>query len=74
MEAVKPSPDDLLVAIRAHCLECSGGCRKEVERCRMKNCHLYPYRSVSAIGGAREKKDKRQVSLFDVMEDVKSGE
>ena len=72
MEAVKPSPDDLLVAIRAHCLECSGGCRKEVERCRMKKCHLYPYRSVSAISAKKETKTKgkdRQVSLFENMEE-----
>ena len=31
-------------AIRAHCLECSGGSRKLVERCAVRGCRLFPYR------------------------------
>ena len=31
-------------AIVAHCLECSGGCRKEVKACRVKGCALWAYR------------------------------
>lgn len=31
-------------AIRAHCIECSGGAKKEVRECPIENCPLYPYR------------------------------
>lgn len=31
-------------AIRAKCLDCSGGSSREVERCVNKDCALYPYR------------------------------
>lgn len=33
-----------LKAIRAKCLECSGGRRSEVERCQIRECPLYAYR------------------------------
>lgn len=33
-----------LEAIRAKCLDCSGGSWKEVELCVLPNCPLYPYR------------------------------
>ena len=31
-------------AIRAYCIECSGGMTKEVKLCPGENCPLYPYR------------------------------
>ncbi len=31
-------------AIRAYCIECSGGMAKEVRLCNMVNCPLFPYR------------------------------
>lgn len=31
-------------AIRKKCLECSGGSSREVERCQIKDCALYPFR------------------------------
>lgn len=31
-------------AIRKKCLECSGDYIKEVEKCSIKKCPLYPYR------------------------------
>ena len=31
-------------AIRAHCVECSGGQRAEVRFCTIQNCPLWPYR------------------------------
>lgn len=31
-------------AIRAHCIECSGGQKKEVRECPIENCSLFPYR------------------------------
>ena len=36
--------EELLAAIRAHCLECSGGSKAEIRRCRVTDCALYPYR------------------------------
>lgn len=67
---MKPTADELLAVIRAHCLQCSGGSRKEVERCNVESCLLRPYRSVSAVGGEKPRKAKEQgqVSLFDMLE------
>jgi len=31
-------------AIRAHCLDCSGGSREEVKLCTLPKCALYPFR------------------------------
>lgn len=31
-------------AIRAYCIECSGGMTKEVKLCPVEKCPLYPYR------------------------------
>jgi hypothetical protein len=31
-------------AIRQHCIECSGGSRKEVRECVITDCALYPFR------------------------------
>lgn len=62
--------DDVLIAIRAHCMECSGGCKKEVENCRIKTCALHPYRSLNAIGTENKPKpDKRQISMFDLQKE-----
>ncbi len=33
-----------LKAIRAKCIDCCCGDRKEVRECSIKNCPLYPYR------------------------------
>lgn len=33
-----------LKAIRAKCIDCSGGSEKEVRECVVKNCALFPYR------------------------------
>jgi hypothetical protein len=32
-------------AIRAKCIECSGGSYKEVQECRVTQCALYPFRT-----------------------------
>lgn len=40
----KPSTNDLLTAIRANCLECSGGSKREVRYCKITYCKLFPYR------------------------------
>ncbi|OLR55601.1 hypothetical protein BHK98_05695 [Hornefia porci] len=31
-------------AIRAYCIECSGGMTKEIKLCTVEKCPLYPYR------------------------------
>ena len=61
----------LLAAIRAKCLDCSGNMRREVERCRVKDCPLYPYRAAKATGGSKERPEeiRGQVSVFEVLED-----
>ena len=50
----------VLRAVRAHCLECSGGSRNEVERCRLKECSLYPYR----VQADETKGKDEQLNLF----------
>lgn len=44
---------EILVAVRAHCRECSGGSLKEVERCDRTDCKLHPYRSHNAYAASR---------------------
>ena len=61
----KPTPDELLVAIHKHCLECSGGSRKEVQNCKIKGCNLYKYRQEPTR--QREKPPKGQITLFDLV-------
>ena len=39
-------------AIRAYCIECSGGMTKEVKLCPVEKCPLFPYRM-----GKRPNKD-----------------
>ena len=41
-------------AIRAKCVECSGGQHKEVRECRIPECSLYPYR----MGKRPKREDK----------------
>jgi len=44
MAKVKIAKKELWKAIRKHCLECSGGSRKEVKLCLCNECPLYPFR------------------------------
>lgn len=64
--------DQALIAIRAKCLDCSGGSRNVVEDCLLKDCPLYPYRSVSAIN-EEEAQMEGQISMFDAIEGEKHG-
>ena len=59
----------LLAAIRAKCMDCSGNMRREVERCKMKSCPLYPFRSVNAIGGNYKQtmEINGQMNLFEIL-------
>ena len=52
--------DILIVAIHEKCMECSGNQRKEVERCMMKECALYPYRSAKAIENSIRAREQRE--------------
>jgi len=47
-------------AIRWHCMECSVGSRKEVARCHLLRCPLWPYR----MGKRPNEKDLRKVAAF----------
>lgn len=71
----QPTPDILLAVIRAHCLECSGGSRKQVHNCEITNCRLWPYRkgTTRKSGGKRVAAGDvyRQMTLFDFVEDGK---
>lgn len=61
----------LLAAIRAKCLDCSGNMRREVERCRVKDCPLYPYRAAKATGSSKERPEniRGQISVFEALEE-----
>ena len=65
----QPTPTELLIAIHKHCLECSGGSRKELHRCGIKNCKLWPYREPEAK--KKPRKIKGQVNIFDYMKQEK---
>lgn len=47
---------ELLSAIQRHCLECSGGSRKEVDRCKVSCCALWKYRNHRAMGIVKPEK------------------
>ena len=63
-----PTTDRLLVAIRKKCMDCCGNSTKEVRRCNIKDCPLWPYRAADVKPPRR---DKRQVSIFDYMKGLK---
>jgi len=60
----KPTPQNLIAAIHAKCMDCSGGSRREVHGCKIKDCPLWPYRQ----GGQKERigRSKGQISIFEV--------
>lgn len=66
---MKPAVDEVLIAIREKCMDCSGHSRRIVEHCVIKDCPLYPYRSAKAVGGRCEKetKIKGQIDLFEAL-------
>lgn len=60
-----PSADDLLKAIRSHCLDCSGRSPKIVDECLITDCALYPYRTKRELPTeAGLSDDKNQISVF----------
>ena len=67
-----PTTQELLAAIHAHCLQCSGGSRKEVQRCGIKDCRLYPYRMPNAKPAKEAEPNREQISIVDLL-DTKAG-
>lgn len=66
MNSGRPSYQELICAIHKKCMDCCGGMRKEVHRCRLVECPIWPYRraeSKEAFG-----KTKGQISIFDTLE------
>lgn len=62
--STKPTPQELLSAIRANCIMCSGGSRKEANNCTIKYCPLYPYR----LGIHKPKETmKGQTNIFELL-------
>jgi len=55
--------NDVLRAIRAHCLDCCGGSRTLVQMCMSEDCHLHPYRTVDAVKPEKEIIEG-QISMF----------
>ena len=66
---VTVSTDDLLRAIRRKCMDCSGNQRTLVEGCMIRECPLFPYRSIKSMGGesARAVYIKGQISMIEIM-------
>ena len=60
-----PSAQQMQSAIRAKCLDCMGGSRKEVDRCQSKECPLWPYREAQAR--ERMKPLRGQITMFDLV-------
>lgn len=75
MSADTISREALLIAIRAKCMDCSGHSRVEVERCLLKNCPLYPYRTKEAVGGqitGHTHSGNHQVGIFELHSEQKA--
>lgn len=64
----QPTPEELQIAIRLHCLECSGGSRKLVHACNIKTCRLYPYRETETA--RKPKKEKGQMNIFELIREA----
>lgn len=70
-----PAPQELISAIHAHCLQCSGGSRTLVERCNVAGCALLPYRSAKVMGisHGKEREVKGQMDYMDILEAGRNG-
>lgn len=60
----RPTPEELLKVIRTHCLDCSGGSRREVHRCTIKKCALWPYRKEDVQ--KHDENIKGQMTIYDL--------
>ena len=61
------SEQQLLSAIRRHCLECSGGSTNNVKACRQKGCALWEYRTPDAPAATAKKDRSGQVDFLGIL-------
>lgn len=59
---------ELARAIRAKCLECSGGMRGEVRGCPIRSCALWPYRCAGTGNVADDHGGKRRREAVELCE------
>lgn len=64
--------EEYAAAIRAHCLECSGGSRKLVEACNVTGCRLWDYRNAGAE--ACMERRRKPATVQEWREAVETGE
>lgn len=59
------APKSPVKAIRAKCLDCSGGSSTEADRCPIKDCPLYPFRKGHnpRIQKREQTEEQRQANL-----------
>jgi hypothetical protein len=62
LTALGHGPMPVLKAIRAKCLDCSGGSRAEVADCLVHNCALYSFRFGSNPWRAEVSPERREVA------------
>jgi hypothetical protein len=60
LRALGHLPMPVLKAIRAKCLDCSGGMQSEVRECVVRDCALYPFRMGSNPWRAAPTEAQRQ--------------
>lgn len=60
-----PTPQEMQAAIRAKCLDCMCGSRKEVDRCKSESCPLWAFREAPARD--RPKPMRGQITIFDLV-------
>lgn len=68
MKNKKPTSDELLTAIRANCLDCCGGSRREVKNCKIDYCKLWPYRKREDRSHEDPDEIANQLSIYDVLD------
>jgi hypothetical protein len=62
LQAMGFEPLPVLKAIRAKCLDCSGGMASEVRDCLVRNCALYPFRMGTNPWRAPVSDDQREAA------------
>ena len=60
-----PTLQEMQAAIRAKCLDCMCGSRKEVDRCKSESCSLWAFREAPARD--RPKPLRGQITMFDLV-------
>lgn len=65
----EPTPQTLLSVIYAKCIFCCAGSRREVERCRVLDCPLHPYRCAKVLKSEDKPADPLdgQTDMFEML-------